>query len=81
MEVLVSEWQPIETAKGREVLVFDPRWGVAEGLRNDSGRWSIASFNGTVLYGEPTHWMPKPPEPDEGREHQSSPTLTLADGE
>lgn len=63
-----EEWKPIESApqQGEHVIVFDPRWGVCEGLHTaglERRGWWIASFNGQVLEGNPTHWKPRPSPP------------------
>jgi hypothetical protein len=58
-------WQPIETfnrAEGK-ALIFDPKWGVAEGLRDHTGRWGLATFNGQVIEAHPTKWRPLPEPP------------------
>jgi len=60
----VVGWQPIETARrGKKVIIFDPRWGVTEGMLFDSGDWGLATFNGQIMKANPTHWMPLPPPP------------------
>lgn len=60
----VGEWQPIETTPpGRNVLVYDPRWGVAEAMHFANGDWGLATFNGSVKKANPTHWMPLPEPP------------------
>jgi hypothetical protein len=63
-------WRDIATAnRGQKVIIYDPRWGVTEGLMMDDGTWGLATFNGQIMKASPTHWMPLPPAPtDTGRE-------------
>jgi len=63
----VDEWWPIAeippSPHNPKVLIYDPRWGVAEGLRMDSGKWGLATFNGQIIEAHPTHYRPLPPPP------------------
>lgn len=63
-----GKWQPIETAPhdGTPVLVYVPvnrptRRILAASL-HDSREWYILS--GSVVLGQPTHWMPLPAPPE-----------------
>jgi hypothetical protein len=62
-------WHPIETAQRRSAIIYDPKLGVCEGLRDSRGLWIAAAFNGQVKGCAPTHWTPLP-EPPDGKANQ-----------
>lgn len=57
-------WRPIETApRGNHVLINCRRWGVTEAILGDGG-WQGATFNGSLIKCDPTHWQPLPTPPE-----------------
>ncbi len=69
MEDLVGleGWRAIETAPTiGHMLVFHERHGedlVSEAFRFDNGKFGLATFNGSIMNCEPTHWRPLPASP------------------
>jgi len=62
--VAEREWRPIETApKDGNILGYSWKWGVSEIMCHADGTFSLATFNGSIKYAHPTHWMPLPAPP------------------
>lgn len=62
----MHDWKPITPGFSEygSFIIYDPRWGVSEGCRFDSGKWGLATFNGQVTEAHPTHYRPMPASPD-----------------
>jgi hypothetical protein len=64
-------WRPIADAPkdGEFVLLrFPPSYsspGIAVGAWLNDGWWLTAIWAASTLHGEPTHWYPLPPHPQE----------------
>jgi Protein of unknown function (DUF551) len=68
MEMMMSKWQPIDTAEkgiGYHILVYAPtpedeHYDYVVGLGTWNGRWTCADFGMNEVV---THWMPLPAPP------------------
>ena len=60
-------WIPVTERlpdKGRTVLIYSPKGGVAEGKFHDDG-WTQYRWSAKMWKDEVTHWMPLPEPPKE----------------